>query len=319
MGLCCCPTGYAARTERVERFGNIVSSPDKERLTSLFRFINPEISDFTFSNLIMWQKRLNTHLVWVGGFACLFTMPPDFPPFAYVPAGDFNGDPKGFARAMEFIKDMFACNGWKLIFRGVPASMVSLLTSMFLSCRCEEDRDFFDYVYLASDLIELRGKKYDGKRNHINKFKRLYDDYEYERLSVAHVDDCIRIMYHRCAENGCGCLGGDEYACDRKPSEGLLARIGELDFIGAVIKVNGRVEAFTCGEALNKDTAVVYIEKANARIEGLYTYINQQFCEREWAGMTYINREEDEGVPGLRKAKLSYHPVKMIEKYTIVC
>jgi hypothetical protein len=193
-----------------------------------------------------------------------------------------------------------------------------MITRLFGSCVCEEDRDFFDYEYLTDDLIHLRGKKYDGKRNHIKKFTKLYE-FEYEKLTTAHIDDCLRIMYDRCVDNDCGCLRGNEYACDRKPSAELLEHFGELDCKGALIKAAGHYEAFTVGEALNRDTAVIYIEKANIAFSGLYTFINQQFCEREWAWTTYINREEDEGAPGLRKAKLSYHPNRLIEKYTIIC
>jgi hypothetical protein len=261
---------------------------------------------------------INFRVAWFGGFACILAIPREYPPYAYAPVGDSAGDGEGFARAVAATADFFRANGWQPCFRCVPIDVAPLLTRMFDSCECEEDRDFFDYVYLASDLIELRGKKFDGKRNHIKKFLRQYD-HEYIKLTPEHIDDCLRIMYDRCVENDCDCLRGHDYACDRMPSAELLAHYGELDCTGAIIRVDGRFEAFTVGEALNRDTAVIYIEKANTAFTGIYTYINQQFCEREWADMAYINREEDEGVPGLRKAKLSYHPARLIEKYTITC
>ncbi|MDR3121846.1 MAG: phosphatidylglycerol lysyltransferase domain-containing protein [Clostridiales bacterium] len=295
-----------------------VEVSDKEAFGELFRAVNPQISDLTFSNIMMWREMIHFRTAWVDGFLILLALPRKYPPYAYAPIGDVAGNPGGFARAVEWITAFFRRNGWAPCFRCVPRDVVPALTRQFRSCRCEEDRDFFDYVYLASDLIGLRGKKFDGKRNHINKFRKLYE-FEYETLTPAHIDDCLRIMYDRCVENDCDCLRGEDYACDRKPSTELLEHFGELDCKGAIVKVNGRYEAFTVGEALNRDTAVIYIEKANAEIQGLYTYINQQFCEREWQGMTYINREEDEGVPGLRKAKLSYHPERLIEKFTVTC
>jgi len=261
---------------------------------------------------------INFRVAWFGGFACILAIPREYPPYVYAPVGDVAGDPGGFADAVGEICGFFSTNGWRPLFRCVPIDVAPQLTRLFQSCECEEDRDFFDYVYLASDLIELRGKKYDGKRNHIKKFMKLYD-HEYVKLGPEHIDDCLRIMYDRCVENDCGCLRGHDHACDRKPSAELLEHFRELDCTGALIKVSGRYEAFTVGEALNGDTAVIYIEKANTAFSGIYTFINQQFCEREWAGMTFINREEDEGVQGLRKAKLSYHPVRLIEKYTISC
>ena len=291
---------------------------DKGFFNKLFEAVNPQISDLTFSNLIMWRHMINFRVAWISGFACILAIPREYPPYVYAPVGDVAGDPTGFVKAVGMICDFFTGNGWQPLFRCVPIDVAPVLTNYFESCECEEDRDFFDYVYLAGDLIGLKGKNFDGKRNHIKKFLKTYE-YEYVKLTNAHVDDCLRIMYDRCVENDCGCLRGHEYACDRKPSAELLEHFNDLDCKGALIKVGGRFEAFTVGEALNRDTAVIYIEKANTAISGIYAFINQQFCEREWAGMTYINREEDEGVQGLRKAKLSYHPVRLIEKYTVSC
>ena len=291
---------------------------DKEFYDRHFEVVNPQISDLTFSNLIMWRNMINFRAARFGGFVCILAIPRAYPPYVYAPIGDAAGDGEGFARAVGEIHDFFKARGWQTRFRCVPIDAAPMITRMFASCECEEDRDFFDYLYLASDLIELRGKKYDGKRNHLKKFLKQYD-YEYVNMTRCHIDDCLRIMYDRCVENDCGCLRGYEHVCDRKPSTELLEHFDELDCRGALIKIDGRFEAFTVGEKLNRDTAVIYIEKANTAFPGIYTFINQQFCEREWAGMTYINREEDDGVPGLRKAKLSYHPVRFIEKYTISC
>jgi len=295
-----------------------VRMSDKEIFRNLFSSVDPQISDLTFSNLIMFRRMINLRVAWFDGFACILAIPHGYPPYLYAPVGDRSANIGGYFRAIDESRRFFIENGWRPLFRCVPIDEAPMLTGLFESCVCEEDRDFFDYVYLASDLIELKGKKFDGKRNHIRKFKSTYE-HEYVKMTPGHVDDCLRIMYDRCVENDCGCLRGLEYACDRKPSEELLRHFGELDCRGALIKVGGRYEAFTVGEALNGDTAVIYIEKANTSVSGIYAFINQQFCEREWAGMTYINREEDEGVLGLRKAKLSYHPVRLIEKYTIMC
>ena len=96
-----------------------------------------------------------------------------------------------------------------------------------------------------------------------------------------------------------------------------LRHFHDLDLQGAVILINGKVEAFTLGELLNKATAVVHIEKANPLIAGLYTVINQEFCRHSWFQVPFINREQDLGVPGLRTAKMSYHPQHLAEKSRI--
>ena len=177
------------------------------------------------------------------------------------------------------------------------------------------DRDHTsDYLYNSSDLIGLRGKKYDGKRNHINKFNRMHT-YEYVPLECSLLDECIRIMEEWCAEKNCNCQDGDY--CERLANMELLKNFKVLGCKGALIKADGKFEAFTVGEMLTGDTAVIHIEKAKSSIDGLYTLINQQFASREWSGTTYINREQDLGKEGMRKAKLSYHPVRLIDKYTV--
>ena len=298
-----------------------IAIEDKSRFGALFAAIQPQISDFTFSNLFMWRRLINLQACWTGGFAVILAIPRRYPPYAYAPAGDM-ADEAGFARAALLACEHFRAMGWAPRFRSVPADVAPTLMRVLRACgfeaACEPDRDFFDYVYDANDLIGLRGKRFDGKRNHISRFRRGYS-FVYEELAEAHIGECARIMRERCVEAGCACLGGELDACDRAPSMELLAHFGELDCRGAVIRVNGRCEAFTVGEELNRDTAVIYIEKANSAIHGLYAYINQQFCERAWPGMAYINREEDEGIEGLRKAKLSYHPARLVEKFTVTC
>jgi hypothetical protein len=288
---------------------------DKRVFDKLFREYGSRASDFTFANLFMWRRMINYRYTWVGGFACIIAIPYKYPPYAYTPIGDMS-DSRGFRHAVGAVYDYFLYRGWTPRFRCVTDDITPLITGAVKISKSVLDRDFSDYVYLADSLISLKGKKYDGKRNHINKFKKMYE-YEYEKMTSAHVGECYRIMYERCVEKDCGCLKGKFYSCDRKPSMELLENYDQLGCVGGIVKVNGRYEGFTVGDALNKNTAVIYVEKANASIHGLYAFINQQFCEHEWSGMTYVNREEDEGVEGLRKAKLSYHPAFLIEKYTL--
>ena len=97
-----------------------------------------------------------------------------------------------------------------------------------------------------------------------------------------------------------------------------LTHFGELGYQGGAILINSVVEAFSLGEPLNRDTAVIHIEKANPDILGLYAAINQLFCLNSWSNVTYINREQDMGVEGLRKAKESYYPHHMVNKYIVI-
>jgi hypothetical protein len=175
-------------------------------------------------------------------------------------------------------------------------------------------RDHFDYVYRREDLVRLAGSRYRSKRNHINQFLRFYT-YVYEPLEDKHIDDCLVLQEKWCKMNRCkedlDLLG--EHEAIRE----VLTHHNALQVCGAVILVDGRVGAFTLGEKLNDDTAVIHIEKADPEIPGLYPLINQQFCENRWQDITYINREQDLGIPGLREAKLSYYPDHFVEKFRI--
>ena len=179
---------------------------------------------------------------------------------------------------------------------------------------CEYNRDEADYVYETEKLATLSGKKLHSKRNHINKFKQVYEGrWEYEKLTEDQVEECFQMAMRWCNENECE--EDDEKNQEMCVTMNSLRLLKELHLIGGVLKIDGEIVAFTIGEAVNDDTFVVHIEKAFAEVDGAYTMINQQFVEHELLGKyQYVNREDDVGMEGLRKAKMSYHPVFMIEK-----
>jgi len=178
----------------------------------------------------------------------------------------------------------------------------------------EPQRDHFDYVYKTENMIQLSGGDYRAKRNHINYFLRSYS-HVYEPLNGAHKQECLDLMDCWCQVRRCeedlNLFG--EWGAIRE----TLAHFEQLQITGGVILIHDKVEAFTMGELLNRDTVVVHFEKANTETRGLYTMINQQFCEKEWQGIRYVNREQDLGEAGLREAKLSYNPDHFVEKYRI--
>ena len=178
----------------------------------------------------------------------------------------------------------------------------------------ERVRDMDNYVYLSEKLISLSGKKLHGKRNHINKFKELFQ-YEYRTLTTDNLD-CIRLFleewYKKKAESDPSIL------IEKTALENSLTHFEALELKGGMILVDGKVVAFSIGEQLNEDTALIHFEKADTDYQGGYPMINQQFVQHEWSHLTYINREDDMGIEGLRKAKLSYQPDMMVEMYSAV-
>lgn len=172
----------------------------------------------------------------------------------------------------------------------------------------------WDYVYTRESLATLKGKKLHGKRNHINKFLSLYPDYEYRKLEKSMIADCMALYKHWSEEK-------DEptMALEDEKRSVLLAlnHMEELGLTGGTIYIDGKLCAFTVGERLHPHMQLIHIEKADTEIEGLYPMINQQYVLHECEEVELINREEDMGIEGMRKAKHSYHPIKMIEKHML--
>lgn len=181
-----------------------------------------------------------------------------------------------------------------------------------------DDRDNADYVYLAEKLISLSGRKLHSKKNHLNAFHKLYPQAEYLPITKNLIPACrkeLESWYAMRKEE----LEDDPFiGYERAAIHEVFDNYEDFKLQGGVIRIDGRVVAFTFGEQLNTDTAVIHVEKADPNVRGAYPAINQGFVANAWSQMTYINREEDMGLPGLRKAKESYKPEKMIEKFNAV-
>jgi hypothetical protein len=184
-----------------------------------------------------------------------------------------------------------------------------------LGYKVNENPDQFDYVYLQKDLAELSGRKYSRKRNHIKNCLKQYTC-EYVPITRDIIPACNGFLEEWCKLRDCA--HDPELCCEQRAIRFMLYDYDKYNVIGGAVKVNGEIAAVTFGERLNKDTAVVHFEKAHLEINGLYPLINQWFCQYGLKNFTYINREQDLGSPGLRKAKESYFPEKMIKKFTIV-
>jgi len=199
------------------------------------------------------------------------------------------------------------------VFKFVAKHLAEVLNGMGYSIA--PDRDNFDYLYLTESLALLPGQKYYSKRKDIKKFVEATNGKaQFAELKAEHKKECLEINKEWIEAKS---LSEDAYAlAEHLAFERALRNYEELEFIGFVVLLEGAVVGFTIAEALNKDTVVVHFEKGDYRIPGIYQYINQQFAQKMLGKYKYINREQDLGIPGLRKAKESYHPVALIEKYT---
>lgn len=206
--------------------------------------------------------------------------------------------------------------------RGIPFKMwgitqdgVAELQKMYPGrFRFQFDRDGSDYLYNAGDLVGLPGRKFHGKRNHLAQFDRDYD-WTYEEVTRENFGECLEIDREwretRTGEERDGIESETEAI--RKAFESFEA----LELSGGLIRIDGRPVAFTVGEEINPEAFLIHFEKALDGYTGLYTAINHEFAVHRLSGYRYVNREEDMGIEGLRKAKLSYHPAALLQKYAV--
>lgn len=177
------------------------------------------------------------------------------------------------------------------------------------------DRDYFDYIYLRTDLSTLVGKKYQPKRNHLNKFKKAFPAYEYKELTPELIPECLKLEEMWCRANG-SCKE-QALSAERHSMTFAMNNMEDLGVTGGVLFVEDRIVAFTYGAPINADTWDICVEKADTEVEGSYAAINHEYVNHIPASYVYINREEDLGLEGLRKAKLSYQPHCLLEKYIV--
>ncbi len=257
------------------------------------------VCELNFANIYIWKASEHPRWTFVEGSLCVL-VEPDFEAPYFLP-------PVGGERAPEAI-DICLRHAPRL--SRVPEDLVRRFGAGF---RTEEDPANFDYVYRVEDLVELKGKRYDGKRNRIRKFESTFA-HEYHPLDRADVPGCLRLLEDWFEEK----RNGDPYM--RAEKLAIVEALGAFEALGlrgGVVKVGGRVEAFTLGGRLTADTAVIPIEIANPGLVGLAQWINREFVRRECSGFRLVNREQDMGIEGLRRAKLSYQPAGLVKKYDL--
>lgn len=280
---------------------------DQEIISAYFAKAPSRSCERTFANVYLWSRHYHVKYAIVED--ALVFMDDEFDLAYAYPAGE----PEAVKRALDRLMAYSAQKGVPFKLYNVTEENFAQLDA-FYPGRFEVayDRDEADYVYEREKLATLAGKKLHGKRNHINKFKTLYEDWAYEKLSDDNVEECFQMALQWRNENGCEeDLEKNAEMCVTLNS---LRLHKELRMTGGIIRVNGEIVAFCIGEPVCEDTFVVHVEKAFPGVEGAYPMINQQFVQHECMEYLYINREEDTGAEGLRKAKLSYRPVFLVEK-----
>ncbi len=287
-----------------------IAIDDRDFLHEQLWAYQPVTSELTFTNLFIWREAY--HVQWSLLDDVLLLLAED-------DAGEFYGlPPIGTQPRLEASQTFLR---WLRAEHGVDKPRIERADERLMQELAEADeivseptRDQFDYVYRRKDLAELSGRDYSKKRNHLNYFVRMYE-HTYEPLSQDNVAACVEVACEWC----------EKYRCEDdmnllEERDAVLSSLENFPLLrakGGVIRVEGKIQAFSVGEMMNDQTLVVHIEKADPDIRGLYQLINREFVRNCCQEAEFVNREQDLGVPGLRRAKESYHPDHMAKKYRL--
>ncbi len=285
-----------------------LSLEDKSVLEQNITENDGRICDRTVGGIIMWRDYFGTEYAVEDGVLYLKVNYLDGNTEFVVP---FGSDSK---EAYERISDYCEEKGLEMRICAVTNEHLAAIKEYYPNSVSYEMRDWFDYLYLSEDMINFAGRKFSGQRNHINKFKRLYENWSFEPIDRSNVEEAKRFfidMTKDDEESQTTLIEGDRKAIE------VMDNLDLYGFCGGMLRVGENVVGISFGEIMN-DTLYVHIEKCSREYEGSYQMLVNQFA-RMYAtdGVTYINREEDDGSPGLRQSKLSYQPVKLLEKHSV--
>lgn len=283
---------------------NILKSVD------YFKYKVSRTSDYTIGAMYMWRDFYQTQFTIYDDMILYKVKFLNRTSFTFPVGGG------SITKAMTALKEYCKENNLPLWFCTVPEEAVSTLVNDFGgSVPSNPSRDWADYLYLAEDLANMAGRKFSGQRNHINKFKKLYPDYKYERITsknLSRVEEFLKDYQQNHSKDAS--LAQEELARTLE----VLNYLEQFNLPGAFIEVDGTIIALTIGEIVN-DTLHCHIEKAVRDYPGSYQMIVKEFStDMLQYGIKYINREEDVGDEGLRTSKLSYHPIQLLDKYCVL-
>ena len=280
---------------------------DKEWADSCLRHAASMNCEYTFGNLYIWQEAYATEICHYKDFLiCRWDAESHI---AYsMPLGEGN-----FTEAVEQILADAASHDMPARIYGITSGYLMMLQEAFTGqFEYHYDEGMYDYIYSVEKMTNLSGKKYHGKRNHITNFKKNYPDWSFEEISKDNIEECIETHLRWLSEKG---EEDEDYQDEFQAVLKAFRHYDELGWRGGLIRAGGQVVAFTMGEALPSGRCfVTHFEKASADMQGAYPIINQEFTKNCLQDFEYVNREEDLGIEGLRKAKQSYRPEILLEK-----
>lgn len=287
-----------------------ITLDDKAWMDARFQEDDRNACEYTFANNFVWRKVYHVEVAEKYGCAVIRFKEEGVVMYSYpIGAGDRR-------KVIDELRTICEEEKRPLIMSPLSeADREQMLTWYPEQFLIQGDRNDYDYIYSREKLATLAGKKMHGKRNHIARFQDE-DDWCYEELNDSNIEECRNMTYtwiKMRAEKW-----NEEMELEMSVLHEAFDYRKELGLVGGIIRKAGQIVAFSIGEPLNSDTYVVHFEKAFPDMQGAYPMINQQFVLHACEDYTYVNREEDTGDPGLRKAKMSYYPEILLKKYVAI-
>lgn len=260
-------------------------------------------ADFCFGSIYMWAPVMHYRIANIDG---MFVGR----------AGNSYSLPAGDGDCSKLLKELLESGEEPLRLHGICEYQKHWLEETFPGTfEFTEDRDNEDYIYSVEALANLSGKKYHGKRNHCSYFEKNFN-WSYEPMNGENAMECLEFSRNWMAQNPDKLDSGTDR--EFKAIERVMPNFEALEFTGGLLRVEGNIVAYTFGEPINDQVFCCHVEKADSNLRGTYPMINREFARNSISGYKFVNREEDMGIEGLRKAKLSYHPVELLVKYRAV-
>ncbi len=275
-----------------------VSLADRDWVRAVMAQTNHKSCEESFANLYTWGNEFGMEIARVEDtLVCRL--------------GDRYSLPIGLRREQALQQVLALYPTEKVAMFGIEAEDFAFLERHFRHIRAFYDRRWSDYLYKREQLCDLTGKKLAAKRNHINAFERDYPDWYTSPITPDNLP-AVMEFHRRWAEQR---EMDENLAEELAAAEIELGRYFEMGLEGLVLYAGGEPVAYSYGEPITDQTYCVHVEKALAEVRGAYPMINREFVRTYCDGYTYINREDDSGEKGLRKAKLSYGPAIILHKY----
>ena len=288
------------------------------------------IADISFGNLYIWKHAREISYAICGSSLLIQTHKEGQTPYFFFPIA---GDESSKLEALSALESYAQANGYPLHFERIEAHNLPLLRQAFPSITTEPTPNHFDYVYSVEELIALNGRKFHKKKNHLNNFLQRYE-WELEPITQANAKELAKVARIWLDSSP---AKSDDLELEYLGICAALESFGELGLQGIAVRAREKITlgsnnidpallessalpiiAFSFGETISSEMAVIHIEKAAPNIIGAYQIINQQLLARCFSSLRYANREEDLGIAGLRQAKRGYNPVFMVEKFRAI-